>query len=357
MIDLIDFNQAERLPIYAYGGNAGLKYAVLFKDRKWLLKFPEHTRSFESVLRNPDASIPSYTNSPLSEYIGSRIYESLGIDVHRTLLGIRDGKVVCACLDFLRNDDSVLEFQEYRQTKSSIDGEYFQLDNGSHSNGEYLSDVFNVIEHSESIAKIKQQVIDRFWDMFVVDAFILNNDRNNGNWGFLIKDSGLALAPVFDNGQAFFNKKKLSKMEAALDNPDTVWSNVNSSKSFFLKENGHHIKPYELLRSTQNPDCLFALERFVNNLDMNRVEKIITHIPTIAGDVVVMPDVTKQFYLQAASASLYRGILPAAEQQGIEIPDRLLAFAKERSIDLSWLHTAARNCQEPSFEKNNPYSE
>ena len=35
----------------------------------------------------------SYMTAPLSEYIGSHIYEILGIDVHQTILGIRNGKL------------------------------------------------------------------------------------------------------------------------------------------------------------------------------------------------------------------------------------------------------------------------
>ena len=31
----------------------------------------------------------------------------------------------------------------------------------------------------------KKELEAYFWDMFVVDAFIGNWDRHNGNWGFL----------------------------------------------------------------------------------------------------------------------------------------------------------------------------
>ena len=50
----------------------------------------------------------SYVTSPLSEYIGSHIYEILGYDVHKTILGVcNDGKrnkVVCAGKDFIKDD-------------------------------------------------------------------------------------------------------------------------------------------------------------------------------------------------------------------------------------------------------------
>lgn len=54
----------------------------------------------EDVLREKIKVEISYTTSPLSEYIGSYIYESIGIPVHVTKLGIKDGKVVVAYKDF-----------------------------------------------------------------------------------------------------------------------------------------------------------------------------------------------------------------------------------------------------------------
>ena len=58
-----------------------------------MIKYPKTTRD----MMNPQIS---YTISPLSEYIGSKIYESLNIPVHKTVLGMRNNKVVVACKDF-----------------------------------------------------------------------------------------------------------------------------------------------------------------------------------------------------------------------------------------------------------------
>ena len=44
-------------------------------------------------------------------------------------------------------------------------------------------------------------VREHFWNMFVVDALIGNTDRNNSNWGIIIREDGTKeLAPVYDNG-------------------------------------------------------------------------------------------------------------------------------------------------------------
>lgn len=42
----------------------------------------------------------SYSNSPVCEYIGSKIYELIGMPVHNTILGVRNEKIVVACEDF-----------------------------------------------------------------------------------------------------------------------------------------------------------------------------------------------------------------------------------------------------------------
>lgn len=63
-----------------YGGHAGRKKAILIENEPWLVKYPQNTRNLDTV----DVS---YTTSPLSEYIGSHIYELLGIPVHQTILG------------------------------------------------------------------------------------------------------------------------------------------------------------------------------------------------------------------------------------------------------------------------------
>lgn len=82
----------------SYGGNAGLKEGIIFDNKYWLVKYPKSTRSMKSVK-------DYYTSSPLSEYIGSHIYQILGINTHNTILGIRNKKFVVACEDFYLKKD------------------------------------------------------------------------------------------------------------------------------------------------------------------------------------------------------------------------------------------------------------
>ena len=44
------------------------------------------------------------------EYLGSHIYELIGLETHETKLGIANDKVVVACKDFLNNNESIIDY-------------------------------------------------------------------------------------------------------------------------------------------------------------------------------------------------------------------------------------------------------
>ena len=75
---LIDFNECQENN-KAYGGMAGSKLGIIYQGEDWILKFPKSTKG----MRKTEIS---YTTSPLSEYIGSHIYQILGYPVHETKL-------------------------------------------------------------------------------------------------------------------------------------------------------------------------------------------------------------------------------------------------------------------------------
>jgi len=59
-----------------YGGAAGNKDGVIYNGKFWLIKYPKNIIGLE---RTGEAS---YSTSPLSEYLGSHIFDILGYDVH-----------------------------------------------------------------------------------------------------------------------------------------------------------------------------------------------------------------------------------------------------------------------------------
>ena len=66
-MNLIDFTNCKSDNEY-FNGDAGAKKGIIYNNEKWILKFGKSTSSIENV------NI-SYTNSPICEYIGSKIYD------------------------------------------------------------------------------------------------------------------------------------------------------------------------------------------------------------------------------------------------------------------------------------------
>ena len=297
MTMLIDFNKYDTARSVFYGGDAGAKNAVIYEGEIWMLKYPKSTRD----LMNPQIS---YTTSPLSEYLGSKIYEALGIPVHETIIGVKNNKVVVACKDFTRNglrlEKQLVPFHDLKNSFMSSDLESYS-GTGSET---LLGEVLDAILGQEEL-KIIPGVLARFWDMFVVDAFIGNNDRNNGNWGILIdQNSGeISLAPVFDNGNAFFNKRSLAQMKKRIKSEKSMQDDAYNNplcafKYTGLDNEGQRINPFTFIKRGENPDCAAAVSRFIKAVDMKSVEKIIYSLPESLGSLAVMPEVQKEFYLQ-----------------------------------------------------------
>ena len=116
LIDFTNFKPSNKL----YGGNAGLKKGVIYNGKNYLIKFPQETSNFQNVEI-------SFTTSPLSEYIGSHIYQILGYKAHNTILGffynekISRKQVVVACEDF--TEDGKLRLLDYESIKNNYSDE------------------------------------------------------------------------------------------------------------------------------------------------------------------------------------------------------------------------------------------
>lgn len=310
-----DLNIAERDYLGNYGGKSGFKYGVIIDGERWMIKFPESTKGFAG-LGKKNNHIPSYTTSPLSEYIGSHVYASLGIPVHETMLGYRNGKIVVACKDFDLNHE-LIDFEKIKNGLAELEDSFIGSSGSSGFHGEFLKDVLTVIDHSVLLKRV-DGIKEHFWDMFVVDGFIRNNDRNNGNWGILArKDGSVEIAPVFDNGNSFFNKRNPSVSERRILDVESIAQDaLGTSTSFFLTDDERHIHPFEYIESLQNPDCTAALIRFSERLDMEKVRSIIEGIPEKAFGVDVISPAQKEHYIRMMEVIIERSVNPTLERIG-----------------------------------------
>lgn len=271
MIDFTDLPRRKK----TYTGANGSKIAVVYNGELYMLKFPVPPS------RNKEMS---YTNGCVSEYLGSHIFEIIGIPVQETLLGtfFKNGKekVVVACKDFT-TDDTVL--QDFASLKNTI------IDSEHNGYGTELSDILTAIEEQQIIDPIELK--KRFWDVFIVDALIGNWDRHNGNWGFLYnrRTDEITLAPIYDCGSCLYPQADETIMEATLNDPAERDLRIFQIPLSGIKTDGKKINYFDFISSLQNKDCNAALKRIVPKIDMQKIYTLIDETPFIT-------ELQKKFY-------------------------------------------------------------
>lgn len=283
------FDNIEPIRSFTYGGRSGSKLAFEWNKEIWFLKFPQNIKEQNFRL--------SYSFSPISEYIGSMIYQHLGIPTHETKLGVYQGKTVVACKDFNQKADQV--FYEFKGLfNNPLKGESNEF-----SDDEYdLNIIMETIDSNFNKAN-STTVKEHFWRMFVIDAFINNQDRNNGNWGYLVDRKGkfISVSPVYDNGGSFFPK---STTEALLKK-EFLQSRVYNGRTPFSL-NSKRIDSISVLRKAPNLLACPLLDTYIKNalqemlpkikLAMPAISQIINDIPNeYASNAIISPE-RKKFY-------------------------------------------------------------
>ena len=294
MTDRIDFTSCRRLLGKAYNGANGKKIAVEYDGRQYMLKFPP-----SGVQKPTDLS---YTNSCISEHLGSSIFNMLGISAQYTLLGVftvnGKEKVVCACGDFTADGKTLYDFCSVKNTV--IDSEH----GGS---GTELSDILESIEKQRFVNP--EKLLEHFWNVFVVDALLGNFDRHNGNWGFLYdsKTETAEIAPIFDCGSCLLPQADEKVMRNVLNNEDELNARIYRFPTSAVKLDGQKINYYDFLMSGEYDDCDEAIVRIVPRIDMEKIEQLINETPYIT-------DLQKDFYKAYINARYEKILLPAYEQ-------------------------------------------
>ena len=271
---MIDFtNAVQKNKTYA-GANGG-KISVLYNGEQDMLKFPP----FPTINKEM-----SYTNSCISEYIGCKVFESVGIPVQETVIGTYTSKgkekVVVACKDFTSQG---ITLQDFASLKNRI------IDSERNGYGTELADILSTID--EQTAMDSETLKTRFWDMFIVDALIGNWDRHNGNWGFLYNNATdeVTLAPVFDCGSSLYPQADEDLMKKILSDKNELNHRIFDIPLSAVTYNGKKINYFKFLSEGKFPDCNKALKRIASRIDIKKIYEIIDNTPTIT-------ELQKEFY-------------------------------------------------------------
>ena len=272
MIDFTELPKRNKL----YAGANGSKISVVYNGEQYMLKFPPYP------VKNQDMS---YSNSCISEYLGCKIFEKAGVPVQETILGTyktKKGveKIVVACKDFTSVG---IELQDFASLKNQI------IDSERNGYGTELTDILSVFD--EQTAMEPEKIRERFWDMFIVDAFIGNWDRHNGNWGFLyhVQSDELTLAPVFDCGSCLYPQADERMIMKILADKQEINHRIFNIPLSAIQNNGKKINYYEFISALDNEECNRALLRILSRIDMKEIFNVIEKTPFIS-------DLQKEFY-------------------------------------------------------------
>ena len=314
MTHIYDFNTCSlSFKNGTYGGSAGDKDGVVIDGEEWLIKYPKSLKEFSGDLS-------PYSTSPLSEYVGSHTYKMLEFDVHRTELGIRNGKLVVACKDFASEDMLI----EIRTIKNHTGRELSTLLEGSpmHSSETHIVDLDELLLHIDKnpILSSVEHIKDRFFEQAAVDIFINNNDRNNGNWGILRgRDHPDRLAPIFDNGSSFSSKLSERKIPGVLSNPNYERNTTNVLTAY--GKDGHVYNARTFFEKVHDiPEFRTAIIRVSSLIEkhMNEIKAFISDIPEkirYEGKTIdVITPARKELYIKQLDTRYEKLILPECER-------------------------------------------
>ena len=252
----------------AYGGANGSKLSVIYNDELYMLKLPMH------ALKNPNLS---YTNSCTSEYLGCHIFNMLGIKAQETLLGTYKYhdkvKAVVACKDFTSPGVVILDFVSI---KNQI------IDSASNGYGTELSDIIDTINKQTVVDS--EELKEHFWNMFVVDAFIGNWDRHNGNWGFLYNQETdkLEIAPIFDCGSALFPQIDDELIKKVISSKAEMNARVYDIPNSAILIDGKRANYHKVITSLEYKDCNKAIKRIVPKIQLDDINKLIDNVEELS---------------------------------------------------------------------------
>ncbi|MGI6579115.1 MAG: HipA domain-containing protein [Saccharofermentanales bacterium] len=262
---MVDFTNYEINIFRGYGGKNGSKIAIVIDGENYMLKIPPAAKN------NPEMS---YSNSSISEHIGCNIFNLLGVEAQKTILGKFNDKLAVACKDF--NTDNY-QLMEFALLKNQI------IDSSGHGYGVELSEILETIKSQSLIPQ--EELMSHFWDIFIVDALIGNFDRHNGNWGLLINERHqiAKVAPIYDCGSCLYPQLTDQNMKDILNDQKEIENRIFVFPNSILRENNVKINYYNFLTTTNNSDCIEALGRIGQRIDLSAINYLIDDTPYISG--------------------------------------------------------------------------
>ena len=281
-------NHITKTLLNEYAGSEKKKTVLMDDGNKYLLKFPDPIREKGKDL--------SYINNAISEYISCSIYNIIGISAQKTILGeyIDDkGKqmITCACQDVRKNGEMMYEINKLEL--SSLDNTHARTLSFS-----YMDEVFNKMDDTIS----KELLSDFYYKMFIVDAFIGNTDRHNGNWALLQSSDDIRISPVYDCGSSL-----APLVDESVVSSDAGVKCAMNTSSVLVDDKGKRIKYCEFFKNELSPRVQKALLQVVPNINLDEVDKLVFNTEYISKN-------RQDFYFSFLHTTYEKILIPAIER-------------------------------------------
>lgn len=260
-----DYSIYERTPVLFSG--AERKFEIIIDGYRYIVKFQKNSEV-------------GFIYNHISEYLGSHIFQSVGIPVQETFLGTYDGKNVVVMKNFSEKDDVFVAFNGIGESSLERDKELYQYS---------YEDIVAMLQENVKLTNV-EETVERFWDMFIVDALIGNFDRHGGNWGFLKSNNEYRIAPVYDNGSSLYPRLNTDeKIAAVLASEEEIDKRIYQFLTSYIKVDNRKSSYYEVISSMQFSACNEALKRIVPKVDIGKIKDIVDEIEGIS-------ELRRQFY-------------------------------------------------------------
>lgn len=283
-MQLIDFSKCKLSGRYYAGSEK--KIGIIFNNEPYMLKFTKHTNLGEK------------RNNVLSEFIGSHIYQLIGIDCQETLLGYYQNEIVVACKDFLPQGCSFTPFNDVGESTIETNKELYQYS---------YQDIVKLLNSNKKLTNV-EEIVSSFFDIYIVDALIGNFDRHGANWGFIKKNNKYSLAPVFDNGSSLFpNMIDEEEMQEVIHDEEKINQRVYDFPTSQIKLAGKKSSYFGVISSLKYKEINQALLRIFPRIDLDEIIAFVDTVPLIS-------QTQKEFY-KVMLTSRYQKILAYSYQK------------------------------------------
>lgn len=216
--------------------------------------------------------------------MGCKIFKNIQIPVQEVIIGkyieplssntLVKEKIVVACKDFTSNSKHLIEFSNLVNTITSSDKK-FKTD---------IKDIYTVINCLNINIK-RREIIDNFWNMFVVDTLIGNIDRCLSNLKSIEENDKISFAPVFDCGSSLHPLLSDDEMKKIIKD-ETEFKEVVFSMYPIYKYYGKKLT-YSEFYNQNIKDLNEALMRIYPKIKLEKIDKIIEESP--------LSDIRKEF--------------------------------------------------------------